>query len=141
MVMGDPVQVVNDIEELIAEYDTPYFYFYNNYFNLSRKFVLAFCEEVKRRKLKFYWQDCARFDNLDLDLLNKMKESGCRALWFGMETGGEKLMKMLNKKLNLKIIHKGLNMCEKVGVHANLEMIVGFPHEAISGNRYAISFL
>jgi radical SAM superfamily enzyme YgiQ (UPF0313 family) len=129
VVIGDPIQVVKDIEELLNEYDTQYVYFYNNYFNLSRKFVTAFCEEVKRRKLKFYWQDCARFDRVDLDLLQKMKESGCMTLWFGMETGGEKLMKMLNKKLNLQTIDEGLELCKKVGIWVNLEMIVGFPHE------------
>lgn len=129
VVIGDPVKVVDDIEEMVNDYDTPFIQFYNNYFNLSRKFALTFCEEIKKRKLKFHWSDCARFNGVDYDFLVKLKESGCKALWFGMESASEKILKMIDKKIDLELMEKGLGLCKEIGIWANLEIIVGFPHE------------
>lgn len=129
LVVGDPHRVVDDLEYLTQEYDTEYVYFYNNYFNLSRHFVEEFCAEVARRGITMYWQDCARFNLFDPQLAVALHESGCRALWFGMETGGDKLRRRLDKKLSLEQIERGLQICQDVGIWANLEMIVGFPHE------------
>jgi hypothetical protein len=141
LVIGDAESVVADLEFLSAEYGTPYFYFYNNYFNLSKSFVKKFCAEVERRGLRIYWQDCARFNNLDADLLTRMREAGCQTLWFGMETGGERLMNVVNKRLTLDQVEHGLELCRRLGVWANLEMIVGFPYESVEDFGRTVRFL
>lgn len=141
LVIGEAERVVADLEYLSAEYDTPYFYFYNNYFNLSKSFVKKFHAEVRRRGLRIYWQDCARFNNLNADLLTMMKESGCQTLWFGMETGGERLMNVVNKRLTVAGVERGLDLCRQLGVWANLEMIVGFPHESRDDFARTVRFL
>jgi radical SAM superfamily enzyme YgiQ (UPF0313 family) len=141
LVIGDPHQVVDDLEYLLGTYDTEYVYFYNNYFNLSRSFVTEFCAEVKRRRLKFYWQDCARFNKLDAGLLRQMKESGCQTLWFGMESGGERMMRLIDKRLTLEQVQLGLGLCKDAGIRANLEMIVGFPHEGRADFAKTVHFI
>jgi hypothetical protein len=141
LVIGDAESVVADLEYLSAEYDTSYFYFYNNYFNLSKSFVKKFAAEVRRRDLRICWQDCARFNNLDVGLLKLMKESGCQTLWFGMETGGERLMNVVNKRLTVDRVQEGLDLCRQLGVWANLEMIVGFPHESRNDFGRTVRFL
>jgi radical SAM superfamily enzyme YgiQ (UPF0313 family) len=141
LVIGEAESVVADLEYLSAEYDTPYFYFYNNYFNLSKSFVKKFCAEVERRRLRIYWQDCARFNNLDVDLLTRIRASGCQTLWFGMETGGERLMKAVNKRLTVDRVEAGLDLCRRLGIWANLEMIVGFPHESVTDFARTVRFL
>jgi len=141
VVLGDPIETVNDIQELLNEYNTEYISFFNNYFNLSKKFALTFCQEVKKRKLKFYWSDCARFTGIDLDFLQELKESGCQTLWFGMETASKKLLEMINKELSLKQMEEGLDLCQKVGIRANLEVIIGFPNETHDDFRKTAVFL
>jgi radical SAM superfamily enzyme YgiQ (UPF0313 family) len=141
LVIGDAESVVEDLAYLSAEYDTPYFWFYNNYFNLSKSFVKKFAAEVRRRGLRLYWQDCARFNNMTPELLTLMRESGCQTLWFGMETGGQRLMNAINKQLTVDQVRAGLQMCHELGVWANLEMIVGFPHETREDFARTIRFL
>jgi radical SAM superfamily enzyme YgiQ (UPF0313 family) len=141
LVIGEAERVVADLEYLSGEYDTPYFSFYNNYFNLSKSFVKKFCAEVARRRLRIYWQDCARFNNLDVDLLTRIRDSGCQTLWFGMETGGERLMKAVNKRLTVERVEAGLELCRRLGIWANLEMIVGFPHESMDDFARTVRFL
>ena len=141
LVIGEAERVVDDLEQLSSQYDTPYFWFYNNYFNLSKSFVKKFAAEVERRGLRIQWQDCARFNNLDAELLGLMRRSGAQTLWFGMETGGERRMNVVNKRLTVQRVKDGLRLARDLGVWANLEMIVGFPHESTADFARTVRFL
>lgn len=123
------VNVVDDIQRLINTYDTKYFYFFNNTFNFRTSFVREFCNLVIERKLEFYWNDCARVNGMTKELLELMYKAGCRKLIFGLETASEKLLKYVNKKLNVEQVKKVLIWCSEVGISADLEVIIGFPYE------------
>jgi len=141
VILGDVIQVVNDIEALIHEYSTNYFYFFNNAFNYSTKFVIQFCEEVMRRGLKFNWSDCARFNNVDFELLQRMREAGCQKLVFGLETASPKILKLIDKRLDLAQVKQVLAWCHALGIWPDLEIIVGLPHESEEDFRETCYFI
>lgn len=129
VIIDNPVSVVDAIEEMMKTYGTNYFFFFNNYFNMSRKFARDFCDEVKRRGLVFFWSDCGRFNNLDEDLLIAMRDAGCAKLTFGLETASPKVLELIDKKVPLEKAEEILQVCKKVGIWSDLEIIVGLPYE------------
>lgn len=66
-------------------------------FTTFKSHVVGICEEIKNRGLKIMWSAHARIDNCDEDLLKIMKEAGCILLRFGIESGSEKIIKILKK--------------------------------------------
>jgi len=133
--------ILDDIEFLMQKYNSRYFYFLNNTFNRSREFVRDFCDGVKRRALTFYWSDCARFDNLDYELLKMIRESGCCKLMFGLESGSEKIQKLINKQLDISHAQQVLRWCKELGIWADIEVIVGFPFEFEDDFRQTVQFI
>jgi radical SAM superfamily enzyme YgiQ (UPF0313 family) len=123
------IDIVDNIEILMKTYNTQYFYFFNNTFNFTPQFVNDFCGLVKKRKLKFYWSDCARFNNLTEEMIKNMYDAGCRKLVFGFETGSEKILRLIDKRLDLNQARQVLQWCKKYGIWANVEVIVGLPYE------------
>lgn len=123
------VSVVDDIVALKEQYDSKYFYFYNNTFNYSRRFVKEFCDLVHERELNIIWSDCARFNNLDKELLEMMYQSGCRKLIFGFETGSKKILKLIDKQLDLTHAAQVVKWCHEIGIWVDIEVIVGLPYE------------
>ena len=122
-------EVVDDIEALLTEYHTEHIRFYNNAFNLSVSFVKEFCHLVWERGLKFYWSDCARFNNLTPELIDLLYRSGCRKLVFGLDTASEKIAQLIDKRLDLEQAHRVLRWCRERGIWTEVEVIVGLPHE------------
>lgn len=122
-------EVVDDIQSLMQEYGTWNFYFFNNTFNVNRAFVKEFCRIVKERRLEFYWSDCGRFNGLDKELLEMMYHAGCRRLMFGFESGSKKILKMIDKRLDLDHARHVLHWCKEIGIWADIEVILGFPYE------------
>lgn len=66
-------------------------------FTTSKDHVLGVCNEIKKRKLKIKWTAHARVDNCSKELLKTMKDAGCVLLRFGIESGSERIIKMLKK--------------------------------------------
>lgn len=125
----DALSVVNDLEALSHDYQTNFFYFFNNAFNHSLEFTKDFCRLVIERGLEIYWSDCARFNNLTKDLVTLLYQAGCRKLVFGFESGSEKILKLIDKRLDLQHARNVLGWCREVGIWAEVEVIVGLPYE------------
>jgi radical SAM superfamily enzyme YgiQ (UPF0313 family) len=133
--------IVNDLETLSKKYFSPYFYFFNNAFNSSREFAAAFCDEVIKRKLEIYWSDCARFENLDSEILEKMYRAGCRKLVFGLESASNKLLKAIGKPINKEMAWEILKICNDVGIWCDIDVITGLPYEDENDFQLTHSFI
>jgi radical SAM superfamily enzyme YgiQ (UPF0313 family) len=141
-VVAKPIgAILDEIEELIKEHNSKFFYFFNNTFNYSAKFAREFCEGALERKLEFYWTDCARFNNLTPELVELMQKAGCRKLVFGFETGSEKLLKLFDKRLDLSHARNVLKWCKEAGIWADIEVIVGLPYELEEDFQQTVEFI
>ena len=129
IVVGNVERIVDDIEELSNKYNSKYFYFLNNYFPSSLKFINEFNRLLKEKNLEIYWSDCGRVNGMTYEKLKLLYESGCRKLVFGFETGDPWLLEFINKKLDLKELIQVLKWCKEIGIWADLEVIVGLPYE------------
>lgn len=129
LIVGEVEKVVDDIEYLSKKYNSNYFYFLNNYFPSSMNYIRAFRDELKKRNLTIYWSDCGRVNGLTLEKLQILYECGCRKLVFGFKSGDEKILNLIDKRINLDEVLQVLKWCKEVGIWADLEVIIGLPYE------------
>lgn len=129
LIVGNTKEVVDDLEFLSKKYNSNYFYFLNNYFPSSKEYIFSFKTELENRNLKIYWSDCGRANGLTYEKLKMMYEAGCRKLVFGFESGSNKILKLVNKQLDLSELQQVLIWCKEIGIWADLEVIIGLPHE------------
>jgi radical SAM superfamily enzyme YgiQ (UPF0313 family) len=64
-------------------------------------------------------------------MLKLMKKSGCSELYFGVESGSNKILKYLNKGFNYDQIVEAFKACHRVGIKPGMFIIVGVPGETI----------
>ena len=140
-IIGKIDKAIEHLSKLSKKYDTKYFYFINNAINCSKKYVNQLCDELIKNELNIYWSDCARFDNVDYETLIKMKKAGCRKLIFGMRTASKDLIKRIDKKLDLNYVQQVLEWCYKIGIWAELEIIIGLPSETKENFYESLEFM
>jgi radical SAM superfamily enzyme YgiQ (UPF0313 family) len=141
VILGEVEKVIGDLEFLMNRYQTNYFYFFNNAFNASAKFADQLCQELIRHQIRINWSDCGRFNNLNYEQLRLMREAGCRKLVFGFETGSEKLLKLVDKRLNLRHAEEIINYCHELEIWVDLEIIVGLPQEEEQDYQATVDFI
>jgi radical SAM superfamily enzyme YgiQ (UPF0313 family) len=138
--MRSPENVVDEIEEVVRMGVKDILIFDENFtFNIKR--VIDICDEIGKRKLKIRWHCRSRADmNLDESALKRMKEAGCRMIQFGIETGTQRLQKIINKNLNLENVRKMIKMAKGAGILTYGNFMVGLPTETQEEMMESISF-
>lgn len=124
--------VVDEIEYLQNTYSIKGIYYCDDTFTLNPKWVKEYCEELKRRDLNIKWACQSRVDQTDESLMRLMKESGLVQLDFGVESGSEKILKILGKGGHgdrTEQIEKSFELCRKLDIRTLATFIIGNPEE------------
>lgn len=123
--------VVDEIEILHKKYGNNGIYFNDDTFTISKKHVLGICEEMKKRNLTLPWACFGHIKNLinAEDLLQRMKESGCRLIKFGIESGSQKILNNIKKEITLEQIKEVVRLVKKAGIGVHCAFLIGLPGE------------
>jgi radical SAM superfamily enzyme YgiQ (UPF0313 family) len=123
-------KLVNELKALKNAYSITDFSLQHDLFTVNRRKVLEFCEEV--RPCSFSWTCSARIDCVDSQLLCEMARSGCRGIYFGVETGSSSLQELVQKRLDINLLQPTLRSAKELGIKVTTSFITGFPSERLS---------
>jgi radical SAM superfamily enzyme YgiQ (UPF0313 family) len=123
-------KLVSELQSLHRDYGITDFSLQHDLFTVNRRKVLEFCEEV--RPYSFSWTCSARIDCVDSELLREMARSGCRGIYFGVETGSSNLQELVKKRLDISLLGPTLTNAQEVGMDVTTSFITGFPDETLS---------
>jgi anaerobic magnesium-protoporphyrin IX monomethyl ester cyclase len=136
-----PKKVVDDMEMLHSKYGESQFTFYDDAFTINRNHTLEMCADIKARKLDVEWDCETRVDAVDKELLEKMRDAGCITIWFGVESGSEKILDKMHKKINREQVREAFKMAQKAGMMTIASAVIGFPGETEETAWETINFI
>lgn len=124
--------IFEELSLLQNEYGIKKFVIEDEGFGVSRSFILRFCERVKKENFKatFAMGVGMRLDQVGEELLEAMSSSGFeKTIVLGIESGSERILKLMKKKINLKLIWEKIKLMREVGFIPNGYFILGYPGE------------
>lgn len=127
-----PRNIVDEIEYFYKKYDTKCFNFTDDNFMVDNNRVIDICHEILERNLKISWFSHTRVDNVSVQALKAMKEAGCEVLAFGVDSGSEKVLKAMDKRITISQVMSAFNMVKEAGLGSQLNIIVGHAGEDIN---------
>jgi len=134
--------VMDEVEsELLGRYGYRSMYIVDDTFTLSRERTLEFCSALVRRGLGMEWACNTRADCLDDELLDAMRESGCKKLMLGLESTHESTLKLLRKNITAEQVRRATEMCHRHGIVVNLAFMLGLPGETPQMMKESIDFV
>lgn len=137
-------KVLAHIKELVDNYGVDYISFEDDNISFDRKRFERIVDGLLKFDKKLHWgtPNGVRADTiLDKRLLKKVKKSGCQYLTVGVESGNQEFLnKVVNKRLDLKVIRKLAKMCSEVDLPLNAFFIIGFPDEKKSQIQDTLNF-
>ncbi len=133
--------VINEIKLVIDKYNTQQFTFKDDSFTVNRQRVMEFCDKLKEENLDISWDCNTRVDLIDEELLKTMKSAGCNSIKAGIETGCDRLLKLINKKTTLTQARKAAKLIRKVGIHWTGYFMMGLPSETKQETYQTLKFM
>lgn len=130
--------VIAELVELKNKYIIDFVGFVDDNMFVSKKWVLKFCAQMK--ELNLLWGCHARVNEVDEEILSAAFDSGCRWIGYGIESGSQKMLNLMNKKASVDQGQKAIEMTRDAGIYPNTSFIYGFPGESKSTVDETISF-
>ncbi len=135
-----PVNVVDELEELLTVHKAREIRFFDDTFTLDRKRVYGIIAEIERREMNFPWSCLTRVSCVDLPLLRAMKKAGCWQVAFGLESGDQGMLERMKKGTTLEQNREAVMAAKKAGLNVRAYFVLGIPGETHQSVRNTIDF-
>lgn len=110
-------------------------------FTTNKKRVATLCQKMRERKLGFFWSCDTRVDLLSDDLLREMRLAGCQRLSLGVESGSQKILDAIDKKITPAEIITSTELAKKYGIKVRYYMMLGNRGETKETFHETLDFL
>jgi len=121
--------VIKEMKLLGDTYKIDFVDFADGTFTYDRRYLREFCRAMIDQGLDIKWRCTARYDNLDEELLQLMKQANCCGLYFGLESGSNRVLKSIDKRITVDQILRVSKMVYDNGIPTASSVLMGLPGE------------
>jgi radical SAM superfamily enzyme YgiQ (UPF0313 family) len=133
--------VVDEIEYLQRAYAVNGLWFVDDVFTVSHVWLESLYQEFKSRNLKIAFEIITRAERLDERVLGQLKEMGCFRIWIGAESGSQKIIDAMDRKVDVNTVRSMINKTKAFGMQAGTFIMVGYPGEGLPEIQETVAHL
>ena len=122
-------RVYHDMARLHRDFGVTAVYMVDDLFTYDRRRVVELCELLRRRPLPVQWVLQTRVDCLDRELVAGLNPAGCRGLKLGIESGSDRVLRVLRKGITVDQALRTAAEVKRAGLSLNACFILGTPGE------------
>lgn len=135
-----PEYVVEEIKYLIENHGLNGVYFSDELWYPKKELMREFCQRVKESGLSFVWGCQTRVDVFGKEELQQMYDSGCRWIFYGVESGSPEVLSRMNKGIDLQQAQAAISLCSDIGITTIASFIIGYIGETQEELKETVSF-
>ena len=105
-------------------------FFIDQTFTLNKEYVRCLCKRLIEENILIPWQCETRIDLLDKETVSLMKQAACTAVWLGIESFDEDVIKVCKKGYNIKQLQQSFSILKEAGMEYHAFIMVGMEGES-----------
>jgi radical SAM superfamily enzyme YgiQ (UPF0313 family) len=121
--------VATELHELKTRFGVEHIWFGDDIFALDRRWVEAFAHAVEALGEPLPFKIQSRADLLSEATVAALKRAGCAEVWMGVESGSEKVLAAMSKRLSVAAVHEARKHLAEAGIRACFFLQFGYPGE------------
>ncbi len=137
--LRSPENIIEEMRILIDRYSAKEIQFYDDTFTVSSSRVLKLCELIKKNNMKIIWRCASRVDKVSKELLFAMYDAGCRSITYGIESGDDRILKLMNKNTTVEQARQAVRYTKEAGIQAKAFFMMNFPGEDVESTEKTIA--
>ncbi len=136
-----PVQVADEIQEMVEKYELPSFMFLDSVFNLPNHHAEEICKELIKRGNKVPWTGWFDMRGITKEFIMLCKEAGCKQFSFSPDALTEESLKAMRKSFTEKDIYQAVKAVKDVpGIRAGFAFFSAPPGSTLWGYIRMLAF-
>jgi len=124
-----PKKVVEELKHLQEIYSPDAIWFVDDVFTISHKWLSEFNSELKSKNIKLKYECITRADRMNEDVIKTMKDSGCFRVWIGAESGSQRIIDAMDRRVKVTQVRDMIKLAKKFGIETGTFIMLGYPGE------------
>lgn len=133
-------RVMQELKEIKEKYGADDIQFFDETFTANRRRVIELCNKMIENKLNLEWSCFTRVNLVDKELLTIMKRAGAYQIFYGLESGVQRLLNLIRKGITLEQSRKAMKITHEVGIETWVSFMMGLPSETREESEQTINF-
>ena len=105
------------------------FFIQDDNFTINRARTIEFCKLLIEANLGIAYKISSRVDYLDDEIMGYLKSSGCYSIYFGVESGSQRVLNHLEKGITVEQTKDVFRIARKHGIDRCAYIMIGCPSE------------
>lgn len=122
-------KVVEELVQIKKDYNPDSLWFVDDVFTISHKWLSAFRDELRKHNLLIPYECITRADRLNEEVIAILKETGCFRVWIGAESGSQKVIDLMDRRVDVNQVRDMIKLTRKHGIEAGTFIMLGYPGE------------
>jgi radical SAM PhpK family P-methyltransferase len=137
-----PVEMIEaELKSLDKTGTAQHVFFIDDTFNTPVKRFKEILRMMIKNKFAFQWYSFFRCQFADDEMVELMKQSGCKGVHLGLESGNNQILKNMNKAVHVEEYIRGIELLKKYGLVTYGNFIIGFPGETEDTVKDTVNFI
>ncbi|MBN1591624.1 MAG: radical SAM protein [Candidatus Coatesbacteria bacterium] len=138
--LRSPENIIQEINELRRDYGAREIFFWDDTITADKKWLNRLCDILINEKMDITWSAATRVDIVNPEMLKMMKRSGCWRLFYGVESGVQELLDLLNKRTTLDQVRNAITWTNEAGIETTASFMIALPGETPEMAKETIKF-
>lgn len=121
--------VIDEIRALATCYGIEHFWVFDDTFVVRKSWVESFCAALRDAELDVTFECMARVDQVSEPILRLMKDAGCNRIFYGVESGSQKVLDAMEKGTRVEQIRRTAAWMHSIGIRMGAFIMYGYPGE------------
>ncbi len=136
--MRSAENIIKELRFLKDKYAIQQIMFVDDTFTCSKPRLLKICSALA--ELKIRWTCYARVTRVDMEMLKAMRKAGCFFIFYGVESGSQKILDNIKKGITLEEVEKVIKLTKKSGIITNCSFMLGLPGDTKETMQETLDF-
>lgn len=127
----DPEKIIGEIRKYIDLYRITNIDFYDMTTIINKEWIIEFSKLIIQNDFNITWQlpSGTRAEAITKEVCDYMYEAGCRNLAFSPESASPRILKQIDKKIEIKAFTNAIKEALNSKMNVKVNLIFGFPQE------------
>ncbi len=136
-----PENVIRELKEIKTKFNPDSIWFVDDVFTVSHKWLEEMANAMDKHNIHIPFECISRADRMNEEVIQTLKRMGCFRVWIGAESGSQKIIDKMDRRVSVQQVRKMILETRKAGIEAGTFIMLGYPGETEDDIKETINHL
>ena len=126
-----PEDAAEEVLWIKERYNPDLLWYADDVFGINRRWLFQYAEHLEKRDVRIPFECISRADRLDQKVVALLAEMGCYRLWNGSESGSQRILDAMQRKVKVEDVQAKTHMLQAAGIETGMFIMLGYDSETI----------